>query len=118
MNEHVAYLQEFVRDLEAYAKNPQNPKNKFKPPSKTKSPNLIHDEWHLRTRAKTVTGDKIKSHVERSTALFKQIIKDHAGTPWAARADYELKRGFGVELVPWYDVAHPDVKNPLPIPKL
>jgi hypothetical protein len=118
MYEHVAYLQEFAQDLEAYAKNPQNPKNKFKPPAKTKSPNLIHDEWHLRTRAKTITGDKIKSHVQRSTALFKQIIKDHAGTPWAARADYELKRGFGVELVPWYDVNHPDVKNPLPIPKL
>lgn len=118
MFEHVAYLQQFAQDLEAYGKNPQNPKNNFKPPAKTKSPNLIHDEWHLRTRAKTITGDKIKSHVERSSALFKQIIKEHAGTPWAARADYELKRGFGVELVPWYDVVHPDVKNPLPIPKL
>jgi hypothetical protein len=118
MYEYGAYMEEFVTDLEAFAKNPANPKNKFKPPPPTKKPNLLHDEWHLRTRAKTITGDKIKPYVERATTLFKEIIQNHAGTPWAARADYELKRGFGVELVPWYDVAHPEVKNPIPVPKM
>lgn len=118
MYEFSKYMEDFANDVEAYAKNPTNPKNNFKPPPATKSPKLLHDEWHLRSRQKTITSDKIKPYVERATALFKEVIAKHPGTPWAARADYELKRGFGVELVPWYDVAHPEVKNPIPIPKM
>jgi hypothetical protein len=124
MYEYAAFLDQFGKDLEAYIKNPANPKNAFKPPPKTrpaadsKSPALIHDEWHIRTRAKTITGDKIKPYVERATAQFKAVIDEHPGTPWAARADYELKRGFGVELVPIYDIAHPaPTGTPIPIPK-
>jgi hypothetical protein len=129
MYEYGAYIDQFAKDLEAYVKNPANPKNAFKPPPKTKPapvgktkpktmpPDLIHDEWHIRTRGKTITGDKIKPYVERATAQFKQLIVDHPGTPWAARADYELKRGFGVELVPWYDVAHPAPSGKIPVPK-
>jgi hypothetical protein len=118
MYEYSAYLEQFLADLQAYVRNPADPKNAFKPPPKTKSPNLIHDEWHIRTRARTITGDKIKPYVERATVLFQEVMRQHPGTPWAARAEYELKRGFGVELVPWYDIPHPDVTNPLPIPKL
>jgi hypothetical protein len=116
MYEYGAYLEGFIKDLQAYTKNPADPKNKFKPPAKTRSPDLIHDEWHIRTRVGTLTGDKIKPYVERSTAMFKQIMKDHAGTPWAARAEHELKRGFGVELVPAYE--HPNKPNSIPVPKL
>jgi hypothetical protein len=116
MVEYVAALDEFGKDLQAYIRNPADPKNKFKPPPATKSPDLIHDEWHIRTRAKTITGDKVKLHIERATALFKEIIATHPGTPWAARADYEVKRGFGVELVPIYD--HPNKPTTIPIPKL
>jgi len=124
MYEYAAFIDQFEKDLEAYIKNPANPKNAFKPPAKTKpapnskSPSLIHDEWHIRTRQKTITGDKIQPYVERATAQFKELIASHPGTPWAARADYELKRGFGVELVPIYDIPHPQpTGTPIPIPK-
>lgn len=124
MYEYAAFIDQFEKDLEAYVKNPANPKNAFKPPPKTKpaadskSPGLTHQEWHIRTRAKTITGDKIQPYVERATAQFKEIIENHPGTPWAARADYELKRGFGVELVPWYDIPHPEpTGTPIPVPK-
>jgi hypothetical protein len=116
MHEYVAYLDEFLKDLQAYTRNPGDPKNKFKPPPKAKPPSLIHDEWHIRTRAKTITGDKIKQYVDRSSAMFKEIMANHPGTPWSARAEYELKRGFGVELVPSYD--YPNVSSSLPVPKL
>jgi hypothetical protein len=116
MYEYQAYLDDFLKDLQAYTRNPADPKNKFKPPPATRSPGLIHDEWHIRTRARTITGDKIKSYVERSSAMFKEVSANHPGTPWAARAEYELKRGFGVELVPAYD--HPNVQSSIPIPKL
>jgi hypothetical protein len=118
MYEYSAYLEEFLQDLQVYSRSPGDPKNKFKPPPKTKSPNLIHDEWHIRTRQRTITGSKVQPYIDRATMQFREIIKNHPGTPWAARAEYELKRGFGVELVPWYDTVHPDVKNPLPIPKM
>jgi hypothetical protein len=116
MHEYGAYLDDFLKDLQAHVRNPADPKNKFKPPPKVKPPSLIHDEWHIRTRAKTITGDKIKPYVERSSAMFKEIMANHAGTPWAARAEYELKRGFGVELVPSYD--YPNVTSTIPVPKL
>ena len=32
---------------------------------------------------------------ERSVQLFKDVIKSHPGTPWARRAQYELRLGFG-----------------------
>src|SRR5439155_14093166 len=79
MYEYAAYLESFLRDLQAYVSNPTNPKNKFKPPPTAKSPNLIHDEWHIRTRQQTLTGDKVKSHIERATAMFKEIMANHAG---------------------------------------
>jgi hypothetical protein len=44
----------------------------------------------------------------------------HAGTPWAERAQWELNRGFGVELVPDYEAPArplpPGVKL-MPVPK-
>jgi len=116
MHEYVACLEEFAKDMDAYRRNPGDPKNRFKPPPASNAAKLIHDEWHIRTRAKTRTGDKVKTLIERSTALLKEIVVSHKGTPWAARADYELKRGFGVELVPHYD--HPNTPSSIPVPKL
>ena len=36
---------------------------------------------------------------DRADELFREIVKNHAGTPWAARAEFELRRGYGIELV-------------------
>ena len=80
----------------------------------------------------TVGGETTRSLIERSQARFEQVIEDHAGTPWAARAQIELKRGFGFELSPQYVYAgpkkpvrrgppRPPPKRPqvtVPIPKL
>ena len=96
MVEYGACLEQFSQDVQAYVRNPTNPKNKFKPPPKTKSPNLFHDEWHIRTRQPLLTGDKVKSHIARATAMFQEIMTKHAGTPWAAgriRAETRLWRG-------------------------
>ena len=70
---------------------------------------------------KTITGDKIKHHVDRATAMFLVIQETHAGTPWAARAESELKRGYGVELFEVYHgpprIIPPGTPIP-PVPKL
>jgi hypothetical protein len=82
---------------------------------------LTHVGWEITTRHETITGDKIKPYVERASAMFREIIQNHAGTPWAARGEHELKRGYGVQLVEDYD-APPKVLPPgtilEPVPKL
>jgi hypothetical protein len=107
MYEYGAYLEEFIK--------------KPKTAPLTKSPNLRLVGWEITTRHDTLTGDKIKPYVERSTAMFRDVINDHAGTPWAARAEVELKRGFGVHLVEDYDAPDRPLKpgeELIPVPKL
>lgn len=71
----------------------QNPKP-VDPPTQ----NRAHGGWQMRQVAKTVADKQTKPLVEESTALLKQVMLDYPGTPWATRADYEIRRGFGVEL--------------------
>lgn len=107
MYEYGAYLEEFIR-------NPRTVPLQ-------KAPNLHLAAWDITTRQKTITGDKIKHHVDRATSMFNAVMETHAGTPWAARAEYELKRGYGVELVEIYHgpprIIPPGTPIP-PVPKL
>lgn len=119
MYEYGAYLENFLQDVQAYAQNPNNPNNKFKPPVKFKPPNLTHVDWHIRTRKAIITGAKVQPYIDRATEIFTQIMSDHPSTPWAARAEHELKRGFGVELIPDYEPPYATPSGePIPIPKL
>ncbi|MEO8495679.1 MAG: vWA domain-containing protein, partial [Planctomycetota bacterium] len=60
---------------------------------------LVH--WDVGTVAKTRTEES-KPYIDRATVLFKEVQENHPGTPWAARAAWELRRGFGVDLHPDY----------------
>ncbi|HZN33167.1 MAG TPA: vWA domain-containing protein [Pirellulaceae bacterium] len=106
MYEYGAYLEEFIK----------NPKTA----PLTRPPNLTHVTWDIRTRHEIITGAKVQPYIERATAMFKKILVDHPGTPWAGRAQYELNRGFGVELIPDYDAPNPYTgSTPLvPVPKM
>ena len=107
MFEYRAYLLEF-------AKNP-----KFVPA--TKPPNLRHTGWDIHTRKQTITGKVVEPYIERASAMFNAVMTDHPGTPWAARAEYELKRGFGVHLIEEYHGPYKSVPpgTPLlPVPKM
>jgi hypothetical protein len=75
----------------------QNPKP-FDPPT----PNRALLRWDLNERGATV-ADKISGPVaENATNMFKAIIAEYPGTPWATRAEYELSRGYGIDLRPQY----------------
>ena len=66
-----------------------------------------------------LTEKESRPYIDRANELFKQLIADHPGTPWAARAEHEMKRGYGVDLYPEYDFPIPPYTGPLiPIPKL
>ncbi len=76
---------------------------------------LVH--WDIRTVKKTRTDDS-KPYIERANERFAQIKQDHPGSPWSARASWELARGFGVDLYPEYRIPIETVSNPMKPPKL
>ena len=106
-----ARIYEYGACLDTFVKNPKRVPLK-------KPPDLSMTYWAITTRKKTLTGETIASHVKRASELFKQVVKDHPGTPWAARAQWELDRGYGVDLAPHYEPAYKEVSNPIPVPKL
>ncbi|HTN77595.1 MAG TPA: vWA domain-containing protein, partial [Pirellulaceae bacterium] len=87
MYEYGAYLESFV----------QQPKVV---PLK-KEPNLTLVHWDIRTRKDLLTTES-KPYIDKAARLYQQILVDHPGTPWSARAEQELKRGFGVSLAEVY----------------
>jgi hypothetical protein len=105
-----ARIYEYGASLEAFIQNP-----KIVPP--TKAPNLKLVHWDITTRKKVLT-EEAQPYIDRSTVMFQECISNHPGTPWAARAQWELDRGFGVDLVPDYDPPYRTVSNPIPVPKL
>jgi hypothetical protein len=106
--EYGAYLTEFIKKPKVV-------------PLKVE-PNLTLGRWDIRHRQETITGDLTRSHIERSAEMFRRVITDHAGTPWAARAEWELARGFGVDLQEVYfpppNPNPPPVTVTIPVPKL
>ncbi len=106
-----ARIYEYGATLEAFLQKP-------KVAPLTKAPNLRLVHWDITTRQQTLTGEIAQPYIDRSRELFLQCISNHPGTPWAARAQWELDRGFGVDLVPDYDPPYIEVSNPMPVPKL
>jgi hypothetical protein len=103
---------EYAAYLDWFLKNP-----KVVPLTKTPNLSLVH--WDITTRADTLTGDLTASYIQRSKELFQQVIENHPGTPWAARAEWEMQRGFGVKLVPAYRAPYRTYTGPaIPVPKL
>lgn len=99
-------LWEYGVYLDFFSKNPKVIKNIFGPMRPT-------NNWHVRSVATTITGDKHKEKKEKAIAVFKKVMLEHAGTPYSARAEYEMRRGFGVDMFEDYDdPRRPGVKVP------
>ncbi len=59
----------------------------------------------------------VKAEEDRAVAVYREVLKNHPDTPWADRANYELRQGFGMHFVeafrdPNYD--RPNIKLPKP----
>ncbi len=93
-------LYEYGAYLDAFIKNP-------KVVPMTKPPNARLAVWNIRHREETITGDLTADHIYRATRMFEGVIRDHPGTPWAARAEWELSRNFGIDLREEYHTPSP-----------
>ncbi|MBP87146.1 MAG: hypothetical protein CMJ64_10580 [Planctomycetaceae bacterium] len=104
-----ARMYEYGVALEAFMQKPKTA------PLMKGTARLVH--WDVGTVRQTRTEES-KPYIDRATVLFKTLQEEHPGSPWAARAAWELRRGFGVDLHPDYHAPYVKVTNPMPLPKL
>jgi hypothetical protein len=104
-----ARMYEYGVALEDFMRNPKTA------PLMRGTARLVH--WDVGTVAKTRTEES-KPYIDRATVLFKQLQEEHPGSPWAARAVWELRRGFGIDLHPDYHAPYVNVTNPMKPPNL
>lgn len=108
-----ARMWEYNAALEAFVKKPP-----AVPLAKPPDLRLVH--WNVTVRAQTLTKES-RPYIERASELFRIVMDNHPGTPWAGRAHGELQRGFGVDFVPEYRRPSPwsgPSDQLKPIPKL
>ena len=109
-----ARVYEYGAALETFIRNP-----KQVPPVMPPNRRLVR--WDLRGRLKLSAEEVSRPYINRASELFEKVIELHPGTPWAERASEELKRGFGLEVIPVYRApSRPNTTNAprIPIPKL
>jgi hypothetical protein len=80
-------------------------------PTDPPTPNRALRRWVLRERGQTVADKITKPFVDDSTQLFQLVISQYPGTPWATRAQWELSRGFGIDLNAEYYNPNPPPGN-------
>ncbi|MBN8624281.1 MAG: VWA domain-containing protein [Planctomycetes bacterium] len=104
-----ARLKEYVAYIKAFVETPKAIRNELGPARPT-------NRWDGHYVKRTLVNDAAAQQQRyTATRLFQQTIADHPGTPWAARAEYELARGFGLELREDYeDPRRGSVKIPTP----
>ena len=105
-----ARLYEYGACLEDFMRNPQTV-------PMTKPPNLTLHDWHITTQKKTRTTES-EPLIAQAEELFKNIIEEHPGTPWAARSEWERRRGYGVIFRPDYHPPYKPASGKIKIPKL
>lgn len=108
-----ARIYEYGVGLEAFLQNWQAEAQKT---PRTRG-NLFLVHWDARTRAQTLTKES-EPYQLRATELLMAVQEQFPGTPWAARARYEVNRGYGIYCFPDYDMRIKNVKNPIKPPNL
>jgi len=61
---------------------------------------------------------QLSAQEKRARELFQQVLTEHAGTPWARRAEYELATGFGMIFAEGFsDPRYAEVGKTIQLPK-
>ena len=76
--------------------------------------------WDIRLQKELRAEAQSRPIIDRAMKLFELVNKNHPGTPWAARSQWEMKRQFGVRLEPDYEpvISRTAGASPIPVPKL
>ncbi|QDT94955.1 vWA domain-containing protein [Gimesia aquarii] len=112
-------LFQFCLAMDQHAKNMPAPKKKES------------NVWHVvrgkkmlppdpaQVKLTKVSVENLNQQLKKAEAQYKQVIKEHAATPWAQRAQFELNQGFGMSFKesfrdPRYDKFGKDKEIKLP----
>jgi len=103
-----ARLHDYVAYVGAFVRTPKAVKNELGPSRPT-------NEWNAALVRRTLVDDeKVAALRDRATNLYRQIAKTHPGTPWAARAELELARPYGLEFREGYEGPRGTFSRPIP----
>ncbi|MBA2117919.1 vWA domain-containing protein [Bremerella alba] len=71
------------------------------PPTPPQMPGYMEFRgWRLATADELSAPDKTEADISLSRDVLQFVMQEHEATPWATRASWEIKRGFGVKLEP------------------
>lgn len=69
-------------------------------------------------KATKVDPDELKRQEQKARELFQFVVAQHPRTPWAGRAEYELRVGFGMQFYEGFvDPRYRNIANDIKIPK-
>lgn len=110
-------LFQFLLAMDAYLNNlppPKNPQNNIYNIGRVHQMLVPTDRQVKLTK---VDMDELKKQLDTSVAQFEFVKRTHPGTPWAHRAEFELKIGFGMKFFeafrdPRYDRIYSEIKRP------
>ena len=112
-------LFQFLLQMDAFLNNFPQPKN---PQNNMWNIVRVHEMLAPTERQMKITKvdlTELKTQLEMAKSQFEFVKRTHPGTPWANRADFELRQGFGMKFLegfrdPRYDKfdADKDIKRP------
>jgi hypothetical protein len=112
-------LFQFLLQMDAFLNNFPQPKD---PKNNVWNIGRVHEMLAPTDRQIKLTKvdmDELKKQLELARAQFEYVKKQHPGTPWAHRAEYELNQGFGMKFVEGFrDPRYDRVLNDIKVPKL
>ncbi len=92
--------------------------------------NPKHNRWYIREdpsdfvmpddvqqRFLGVTPEELQAVYDQAVAGLQAVQREHAGSPWARRAEWELKRKSGVQFKTYFQPPPPPSKPSKPTPK-
>ena len=106
-----ARIYEYGAALEDFIQNPKTA------PMMKGTARLVHWDIHV---TNSIRSEESAAYIKKASELLQATSEDFAGTPWAVRAKYELRRGYGVDLRPDYHqpLRRVTTGTLIPIPKL
>ena len=110
-------LFQFCLAMDQHAKNMPAPKEKKSNVWNVRRGKKMLPPDPEQVKLTKVSVEKLDEQLKKAEAQYKFVMKEHAGTPWAQRARFELGQGFGMYFAegfrsPLYDQKRKEIKVP------
>jgi hypothetical protein len=112
-------LFQFLLAMDAYLNNLPKPKD---PQHNVWNIGRVHEMLAPTDRQVKITKvdmDELKKQLEMAKSKFELVLRAHPRTPWANRAEFELKTGFGMQFYSGFrDPRYDRIFTEIQVPKL